>query len=152
MRNLLIILLTIIFVICGCSSNSNNSEPPKIVLGQDPCDNCFMLINEKKFAASIWLSNGESKRFDDIGCMIDYVQKSGDKISSYWVYDYNNDKPLKAEEAYFVKSDKLLTPMSFGIVAFKTKSAASQYAAKYNTELIVFNDLIINNKISKMEK
>ena len=152
MKNLLIILITILLVICGCSNNSNKSEPPKIVLGQDPCDNCFMLINERKFAAALWLADGEAKRFDDIGCMIDYVQKSGNKISNYWVYDYNDDRPVNAEEAYFVKSNKLLTPMSFGIVTFKNKSAASEFASKYSTELISFNELITNNKISKTEK
>ncbi len=150
MKNLLIILLSILFVIYGCSGNSNNSNPPKIVLGQDPCDNCFMLINERKFAATIWLENGEAKRFDDIGCMLDYMQKSGNKILSYWVYDYSDDNPINAKEASFVKSDKLITPMSFGIVAFKSKSAASEFATKYNTNIISFNYLI--NKTSKTER
>ena len=152
MKKPLSILIGILFVIYGCSGDSNNSEPPKIVLGQDPCDNCFMLINERIFAAALWLTNGEAKRFDDIGCMIDYVQKSGNKISSYWVYDYNDDNPVNAKKAYYTESDKLLTPMSFGIVAFTTKSAASEFAGEYSTNIISFNDLITNSKISKTEK
>lgn len=142
MKNLISILLISILVFSGCKNNLNQDKPPKIILGQDPCDNCFMLINEMKYAASMWLENGEAKRFDDIGCLLDYLDKTKDKILTIWVYDFGDNTPIKSQDAYYVKSDKILTPMSSGIVAFKNKNAALDEAKKYDTKENSFDELI----------
>jgi len=145
MLSSLIILLT---VLAGCSETIPNS-PPKITLGQDPCDNCFMIINEKKFAASAWLENGETKRFDDIGCMIDFFNKKKINVKSFWVYDFINNEPTQANNACFMDSDSIITPMGFGIVAFKSKNEAFELVEKYKTKLISFDEL--KNKYSKLK-
>jgi copper chaperone NosL len=133
-----LIIFTFI-ILTGCGSNSDS--PPKIVLGQDPCDNCFMIINEYKYAASLWLENGQSKRFDDIGCMIDFLNKNKNKVKAYWVNDFQTKEPLHAENAFFVDSDSIITPMGFGIVAFKSKAEAEKFAEKNKAEVASFSKL-----------
>lgn len=135
---ILLILITLSF---ACNNNSGTT-PPKIILGQDACDNCFMIINESKFAATIWLNNGEAKRFDDIGCMIFYRIKNENKIKNIWVYDFNKGTPLPANDAFFVKSSAQVTPMGSGLVAFSSENSAEHFAKKQNSLVIDFKTLI----------
>ncbi len=132
------IILTII--LAGCVK-SVPDKPPVIMTGRDACDNCFMLINENKYAASIWLRNGEAKRFDDIGCMMNYVHKNKSNVIAFWVYDYNTGQPVKADNSFFISTDSLTTPMGSGLIAFKSMNEASVFAAKFNTGIISFNEL-----------
>jgi len=139
-----IFFLSVISAGCG---GTNSDKPPKINPGQDACDNCFMIINQYKYAASIRLKNGDAKRFDDIGCMIDFLNKNKSDVKAYWIYDYLSQEPMRAEEAYFVDSDSLITPMGFGVIAFKFKTDALKLAEKYKTKITSFNEL--KNKYHK---
>lgn len=151
MNKILFIAIGLIILnMLGCSGNKKEL-PPKLTLSQDACDNCFMLINEKKFAASIRLENGEAKRFDDIGCMIEFIKKNNDKVKSFWVYDYNTKNSIKADVAFFVNSKKIITPMGFGIVAFSSEKTAQDFAIKNNANVISFNYLKTKEIISKRE-
>ncbi len=145
MKKLLAGLLLILSVLPGGCGGSDNTIPPAIILGQDVCDNCFMLINEKKYAAAVTLVNGEEKRFDDISCMLSYRQSGKEKIKYYWVYDFISDSSLQAGEAFYVKSKKEITPMGGGIIAFNQRKKAEDFARKEDTAVIKFMDLINNN-------
>jgi copper chaperone NosL len=150
-KNLLIGFFVSIILLSGCSS-SVSDKPPDIMAGKDPCDNCFMIINENKYAGALWLDNGEAKRFDDIGCMMSYVKKNNSKVSSYWVYDYLSGNPLKADKALFLFSDSFETPMGSGVIAVQSQSEVSQLTGKYKAEIISFNDLKNKYNKSKMEQ
>jgi len=145
LKKLLIGLFLILPVLPGGCRGSDNKVSPAIMLGQDVCDNCFMLINEKKYAAAVTLGNGEEKRFDDISCMLSYRQSNKEKIKYYWVYDFISDSSIQAEEAFYVKSKKEITPMGGGIIAFSQQDKAEDFAAKENTAVIKFMELINNN-------
>lgn len=151
MKNKILISLVFQFVFLFGCGRSTSDEPPDIMSGKDPCDNCFMIINENKYAASLWLENGEAKRFDDIGCMLSYVRKNNSNVNSYWVYDYSTNTPVKADDSFFLTSDNFETPMGSGIIAVKSKSDASTLAEKYKADIISFNDLKNKYNKSKME-
>lgn len=138
----LIVILTVL--LAGCR-DSMEKVPPKIMPGQDVCDNCFMLINEIKYAAAVTLNNGEEKRFDDISCMLSFIQDNRQKIRYYWVFDFLSGTSLQAEKAYYVRSKKEITPMGGGIIAFGVGDRAQEFASNENTAAINFMDLINNN-------
>lgn len=144
MIKLLVALFLILPVLSGGCKNSNEEVPPKIIPGQDACDNCVMLINEIKYAAAVTLSNGEEKRFDDISCMLSYIQGNKQKIKYFWVYDFISDSSLHAEKAFYVKSKKEITPMGGGIIAFARRAKAEDFAGKENTIVMNFTDLTNN--------
>jgi copper chaperone NosL len=139
-KRLLIIAGFLSIYFAGCSGNNHNA-PPELTLGRDACDNCFMLINEKNFAASLWQKNGEAKRFDDIGCMLQYLKKNDVSTASVWVHDLNSGKPVQADRAFYAVSENLVTPMGFGIAAFEKNGSAQQYADQNKTKVITFNQL-----------
>lgn len=151
MKKTLYILFLPVILLTGCS-RTNSDKPPDIMPGKDPCDNCFMIISEDRFAASLWLENGEAKRFDDIGCMLSYVHKNKSSVRTYWVYDYLSNVPLKADNSFFLASDKLETPMGSGIIALKSRPEALRLAEKFQTNIISFYDLKNKHNKSIMEQ
>lgn len=140
-----------VILLTGCSRKVSD-KPPDIMAGKDPCDNCFMIINENKYAGAFWLDNGEAKRFDDIGCMMSYVSKNNSMVSAYWVFDYLTGTPLKADNSFFLSSDNFETPMGSGIIAVQSKSEAYKLAEKYKANVISFNELKTKYKKTKMEQ
>lgn len=119
-------LLLLVFCI-SCGQAGNLEEPPEIIYGQDVCDECSMIINEERFAASYVTKSGEVRRFDDIGGMLLYDQKHQEDVHIYWVHDLDTKEWVKVEEAHFVLSDELATPMGWGVAAFATPEQAEAY-------------------------
>lgn len=116
---------------------------PVEIAPEDMCAFCKMAISEKRFAAEIIPKDGEPLKFDDIGCMIRYmkIRQNRGEITAVFVVDYETREWLKAEEAHYVRSSQLTTPMSSGIVAYREKAQADTAVAKYRGELLRFADL-----------
>lgn len=107
------------------------------------CSFCRMAISEKRFAAEIITDNEEVFKFDDIGCLLRYRKASADKIkiAAIFVADYETRDWIKADEAFFVRSAAVKTPMSGGILAFADKAKADAEAANSKTEVLRFDKL-----------
>lgn len=105
---------------------SQLDRPPEIRYGEDACDECHMLINEARFASTIVTSQAQTRRFDDIGCMLIYLNKHQEDVVYFWVTDFNSQKWHPAEDVVFVESDSIQTPMGFGIIAVADKEAAKE--------------------------
>jgi copper chaperone NosL len=122
-----IVVLGLILLV-GCGSGPDLDQPPDIRYGEDACERCAMIINEARYAAAYVMPDGESRLFDDIGGMAAYNDEAAEVVAVFWVHDYDSEEWLKAEEAHFVKSEDLLTPMGFGIVAFVYQDRAAEWA------------------------
>lgn len=117
---------------------------PAAINPEDVCAFCKMAITEKQFAAQFINKDGEAFKFDDIGCMRDYLKAKADRnqIAAYFVADFESKKWLRAESVHFVRSARLATPMGGNIAAFETENKAADALAKYNGERASFADLI----------
>jgi copper chaperone NosL len=89
-----------------------------------------MIINELRFASGYVDSEGTSHGFDDLGCLARYSEAGRwpDAAPTLWVMDYNRRDWRRAVDAWFVRSDSLLTPMGYGIVALGDSLEASRLA------------------------
>ena len=67
-------LTSVIFCIFWLSGMQPNTAADKteIIYGQDPCDQCSMIINEPRFATAYVTKSGDVRRFDDLGGMLVY--------------------------------------------------------------------------------
>lgn len=102
-----------------------------------------MIITELRFAGAYRTSSGEEHRFDDIGDMVEYAQQNGEvEGSEFWVFDYDTEEPLRAEEAGFVLSEELSTPMDWSVAAFPDASAAEDFVAASGGEVIGWDALL----------
>lgn len=137
---LLLALLGFIFLLAACGQPE---IAPVAINPEDMCSMCRMAISEKQFAAELITKDGEALKFDDIGCLRDYLKAKADRsrIAAYFVADYETKKWLKAESAHFVKSAELATPMGGNIAAFESHEKAKEAAAKFKGEHVSFAEL-----------
>ena len=131
-------LLIIAFLLGACGSSPDLDKPPEIVYGQDVCDECGMIINEARFAASYVTTTGEVRRFDDIGNMLLHTYKHQAEVHVYWVHDFNTEAWINAEKATLVLNPDLVTPMAWSLAAFATEADAGAYVAKFGGTISTF--------------
>ena len=117
---------------------------PVALTPEDMCSYCRMAISEKQYAAELIDGEGQAFKFDDIGCMLNFIRKGSVSVSasSFFVIDFDQRQWIKADHAYYVRSSALTTPMSGGIIAFKDQSKAQEAAGKYHGKLLRFKELL----------
>lgn len=141
-RILLLSLATLsLILLAACGSEPDFDEPPAMRYGEDVCDRCLMIINEARYAAAFVTPEGEERRFDDIGGMVTTIKEAPEEVAVFWVHDYDTEEWLKAEDAFFVESDDLATPMGFGIIAFAERSRAEEWADEQAGNLRSYTEL-----------
>lgn len=118
---------TFLLFICTAVLFSCNVEPQTFNYGKDYCQFCKMTLMEPKFAAQIVTKKGKVFKFDDISCMVKYMNVEGSDVETHAhvvANDYNTTKFLNVSEAAFVQADEYRSPMGGNTAAF-SKSPAS---------------------------
>jgi copper chaperone NosL len=98
-----------LLVLIACARGLEPSEP---VWGKEPCAHCMMLVSERQSAAQLVLSDGTRRFFDDIGCMVSYLDHEQLTARAQWVH--LGDGWVRAEDAHYARA---ATPMDFGFIA-----------------------------------
>ncbi|HYE74113.1 MAG TPA: nitrous oxide reductase accessory protein NosL [Blastocatellia bacterium] len=109
---------------------------------EDVCYHCKMAISEKQFASEFVTPDGEARKFDDLGCMLEFVKSKNPQNVTFFVNDFNTKQWLKADRAFFVKSSEIDTPMSGGIIAFGDQAQAKAAAARFKGSELRFSELL----------
>lgn len=144
--NIWTLLLSLAFA--GCPGHPTD-RPPEIHYGRDLCNECHMIIGERTFAAAFVDPEGNVFKFDDIGCLIHYqMHQPLTGRGPLWVHDYESGKWLKVNEASFVSSQKIITPMGYGLIALSSQNAAKQAALKQEGKVLGWDalPLIVRSK------
>jgi len=147
MWNIMTVMLIIAAGYISCSTDNFN-EAPKVLYGQDPCAECYMIINEKRFAAAIKIRQGETFRFDDVGCLVNFMNKNELKGYNIWVVDFTSEKWLPVEKTGFILNKNIPTPMGFGILAFADESQIPD-SLKLRYQPMTFDEIakkVVNSK------
>jgi nitrous oxide reductase accessory protein NosL len=126
-------------LLSGCAVSSGG--PPAIRYGASACAECRMLINEARFAATAKTTADDAVAFDSTECLVRYLHRGGPPLTQTWVHDYHAERWLTAEEAFYVASSELATPMGQGIVATATADAASRLAGTVHGRVLRFAQL-----------
>ncbi len=134
----------LIFVLwlVACGSSPTEPQPPDIAYGRDLCSQCGMIISEARFASAIQLTNGEYLKFDDAGEMFSYYKENPNtQVLAWFVHDYDSESWIRGEEAFFVKSQSLQTPMGTGTISFRVGSKADEFAAEHDGQVYTFDEI-----------
>mgnify|MGYP005752673319 CR=1 FL=1 len=138
--NRLLILLISWTTLVACSS-----EPRPIVLGQDACYHCKMALMDPKFGAELVTEKGKILIFDDLNCMLGYMDSKEGKNQHYkhvLVMDYLNPGSLiDANFAYYLKSTDFKTPMASNIVAFPEFDLLEEFKSKNGGVYLAWGEL-----------
>jgi|TARA_B100002003_G_C13806293_1_gene397677 copper chaperone NosL len=124
------------FLSVSCTSNAGLGEPPKLFYGEDVCDECGMIISDRRFASGYTTKQGISRKFDDIGGMSVFLKKYPEEVYAIWVHDYGDQNWIKADEAYFVVPGNIVTPMGHGLIAYSDRQEAKQTASRFGVEVL----------------
>jgi copper chaperone NosL len=127
-------------VAAGCSG-AREDRPPSLRLGEEACDHCRMLINDDRFAAALLTADGETRKFDEIGCLLEYQAANTAPVRHYWVRCYRSSQWLDAQNALFVHSRQLHTPMGYGLAAVPTFAEARELADELHGRIVRFDEL-----------
>ena len=126
-------------LLSGCAASSHG--PPAIRYGTSACAECRMLINEARFAVTAKTATDDPVAFDSTECLVRYLQRGGPPLTQIWVHDYHAERWLAANEAFYVASSELATPMGQGIVATATEHDANQLARTTHGRVLRFTQL-----------
>src|SRR5690606_19070125 len=115
------LLLSLVLSACG------SPQPATVVIGQDVCEHCQMFITDDRFVTQVVTTKGKAYKFDSIECMVEFLAEGSlpaDQIHSAWVSDYNEPgKWIKAEEARYLQSVNIRSPMGANLAAFSSLQA-----------------------------
>ena len=147
---ILLIFWIALAALAGCKPQPEGLQPPEIRYGQEACSACGMVIDEPRFAAATLLVSGEYLKFDDVGEMLSYHKNHPqDQVAAWFVHDYPTEKWIRGEQAFFVRSQDLQTPMGSGIAAFADQSAAAAFAAERSGEVFSLDKIRVQTHIAE---
>jgi copper chaperone NosL len=127
----------LLLVVAACGGNAAASGPPDINYGRDVCVECNMIISEPNHAAAYRLPDGTEKLFDDVGGMVKHGRAQGEfDTATAWVHDYETEEWVAVEDAFFVPTLSVATPMGHGIIAFGDRGRADVFAAAVDGQVI----------------
>lgn len=121
-----IILVVFTGLLAACSQTSYE---PVDISDSDQCYTCHMGIEDLQSVSQTILTDGTPRVFDDIGCMLVYLQETNDEVEISYVIDHDSGEWIDVNGAHFIHDQTIQTPMSYGFIAFSSVQEAEAYAA-----------------------
>lgn len=114
-------------VLAACSKMNEPEDP---VWGKSACAHCAMVLSDKKYAAQLTM-NGERFFFDDVGCLVSWLEKHKGQVlpdMKSWVEDAETLQWVDANGARYSSGAK--TPMDFGFESKRGGNASFEDVKK----------------------
>ena len=129
-----------LFLLLAC-----NSEPQPLQYGKDSCHTCKMTLVDKKFGGELVTAKGKVYKFDDVNCMINFINSGyleDEKLAHKLIVDYSQpEKLIPADQAFYLKSDEIRSPMASEVAAFETEKAMLKYKSKLKAIYLSWGEL-----------
>jgi copper chaperone NosL len=139
-RGLVTLGVTMAAAACG------SPGPRPLAFGTEQCAHCHMTLADPRFAGELVTVTGKVIPFDDVGCLALYVGTGGmsrDRIGSLWVSDFAHpDSLFDVNQAVFLRSDSLKTPMDYHVVAFREGRTADSVRAALGGKLLSWSQVL----------
>ncbi len=126
------------------SPRARSEGPEAIRYERDTCAQCRMHFAARGFAAERRDERGTLRKYDDIGCML--IAASHGASTQAWVEDHEGAGFVPLLEATLVAGDGLGTPMAYGVVAFRLRAAAEEYARAHGASIVALEELLRDQK------
>lgn len=121
----------IVCLITSCSPEG----PAPIRLGQDQCDHCKMTLVDARYGAEIITTTNKVYKFDDINCLVLFMRQKPEisqNANGIYVVNFTEEGTFaKVQEACFMHSESLTTPMGGKVAAFIRTSSCDSTLKDY---------------------
>ena len=146
MKAFIIVFCSMVIIVAGCST-----EPQALEYGKDQCHSCKMILMDHRFGAEAITKKGKIYKFDDINCLMQFY-KGGtvapDGFAHLLVIDFlKPDKLIKAEEAIYLQSPEIKSPMASQTIAVGSSEDVKGVTSQWNVRSFMWDD--IKNKFGK---
>ncbi|MEZ4415697.1 MAG: nitrous oxide reductase accessory protein NosL [Gemmatimonadota bacterium] len=124
----------------GCSA----PEPRALVAGVDTCTRCHMAVADDASGAEVLTTRGRIYTFDSIECMVAWLDHDaeGVPVGSAWVADRaGGGRLLRAEDAFYLASESLGSPMGLGLAAFGDAGARTRALEQHGGQALAWSEL-----------
>jgi copper chaperone NosL len=128
-------LLTLAAALLTAACASTAGGPPEIHVDRTACSHCGMLISEPVYAAAYRAADGQSRVFDDIGCLLKSMGKSG-SVQRYWFHDGSSAEWIDGGAVAFVVSSDIRTPMGGGVIAYSDRTTANRTVQRHGGSIV----------------
>lgn len=138
-------LLIAAMLLVSCSTNPVPFQP-----GKDACDICKMTIMDTHFGGQVITKKGKMYKFDDVYCMISFLRSGSINkadIAQNVIIDFERPNEfLPVNDAFFLVSPNLKSPMSSNTAGFSSKQIAERAKDKFTGEIKLWEDLLTNSQ------
>jgi len=121
-------------------------EPEPIRYGKDACAWCRMIIADAGFAAELKTKKGKVYKFDAPECLAAFVlsgQIKKDEILGMWVADFaQKGKLIPVEQAKFLVSEKIKSPMGLNIAAFSSEEDLEEAKRVFGGRVLTWEEVL----------
>lgn len=139
MRKLIVILFAG-FLMTACSKKIE-----EINYGEDVCEYCGMTIVNKEHASQLVTDKGRNHKFDASECMIQYVAERDNEEEMLHIlsadYLHPEEDLIDVNEATFLISENIPSPMGANLSAIKDKEEAEKLKDEESGELFSWNEI-----------
>jgi copper chaperone NosL len=120
------IFLPILLLFAG-TLVSCGQKSATIDFGQAECAHCRMNVVDRQFGAALTTVKGRQYVFDDIACMVHFVEKgtvAEDQVAGWYVCDHAKPGTLvDATQAFYLHGTAFRSPMRGDVAAFGDEAA-----------------------------
>ena len=102
-----------------------------------------MTISDPRFGAELITKKGKLFKFDDVHCLLSFLQKNGQaQMQEIYFVDFNDDHHfIPSKDALFLKSEELRTPMAGNIAAFLHPDSLQSAMQLYKGSILHWNEI-----------
>jgi hypothetical protein len=120
--------VTVLIGACiAASVGCGGGGPAVLDSANDMCTSCRMIVSDVHLAAQIAVPGEESRFFDDIACLADYLQKHPQTaLATVYVADHRTGEWVPVEQAIFGRLPRPSTPMASGLLAHASDRSKAQ--------------------------
>ncbi len=127
-------------ILLSISSWTCSPSPEPIHYGRDECAVCRMLISDQRFGTEIVLGTGKVYKFDSIECLVHFLRhrstNSSDVVATLVTNFVAPGTLVDAHTAYYLRSEKLPSPMGADLSAYATEDQARHAQAQYGGDVL----------------
>ncbi|HEX9107962.1 MAG TPA: nitrous oxide reductase accessory protein NosL [Longimicrobiales bacterium] len=130
--------LALVVLLASCGADA-----VPIRYGGDSCAHCRMTISDTRFGAELVTDKGKPFTFDAIECLVAYLDAHpGLQTRAIWVTDFEQPPQfLPAQQALYVRSAELRSPMGANLAAFAPSSDRAQLGRRYGGAVLTWTEL-----------
>lgn len=147
LKHLNIMMLVLVVLLLASACGTKEYKPQEINEETDKCVICNMSVKDDPYATQIITKDGQSLKFDDIGCMNEWKLQNGtETVGAEFVRDHNSGNWIKYEKAFYAYDATFVTPMAYGIIAFENQASAQAYIDEQGMGQLLSSDELKDHK------